>query len=91
MAGGTKPFRGLSRDSAHRRALLRNLVTSLIKNESIHTTYAKAKEAQRMAEKLITLAKRDNEPARRHAQSILFVRPPFHLILQLPVLVPTLT
>jgi ribosomal protein L17 len=53
-------------------ALLRGLVTQLVKYEHIHTTYAKAKEAQRMAEKLITLAKRDNEPARRSAQGILY-------------------
>ena len=73
MAGGVVKYRHLSRDSAHRRALLRNLVTSLIDRESIHTTYAKAKEAQRMADKLITMAKRNNETARRQAQGILFV------------------
>lgn len=72
MAGGLVKYRHLSRNSAHRRALLRNLVTSLVEHESIHTTYAKAKEAQRMAEKLITIAKRNNETARRQAQSILF-------------------
>lgn len=49
------------------------MVTSLVKNESIHTTWHKAKEAQRLAEKLITLAKRNNETARRSAQGILFV------------------
>lgn len=67
-------YRTLSRDSAHRKALLRNLVTSLVKLESIQTTYAKAKEAQTVADKLITLAKRNNETARRKAQGILFVR-----------------
>ncbi|KAK0643133.1 ribosomal protein L17 [Cercophora newfieldiana] len=72
MAGGLTKYRHLGRNSAHRQALLRNLVTSLIKYESIHTTWHKAKEAQRMAEKLITLAKRDNETARRSAQGILF-------------------
>ncbi|KAI0017682.1 50S ribosomal protein L17 [Xylariomycetidae sp. FL0641] len=78
MAGGLVRYRHLSRDSAHRQALLRNLVTSLIKHESIHTTYAKAKEAQRVAEKLITLAKRNNETSRRAAQSMLFT--PFDLL-----------
>lgn len=73
MAGGLVKYRHLSRSSAHRQALLRNLVTSLVKNESIHTTWHKAKEAQRLAEKLITLAKRDNEETRRKAQAILFV------------------
>ena len=71
-------YRQLSRDSSHRKALLRNLVTSLIKDESIHTTWPKAKEAQRLAEKLITHAKKNDEIARRKAQAILFVRwPPF--------------
>ncbi|KAF5979881.1 hypothetical protein FBULB1_5481 [Fusarium bulbicola] len=72
MAGGTVKYRHLSRNSAARVALLRGLVTQLVQSEHIHTTYAKAKEAQRMAEKLITLAKRDNEPARRSAQGILY-------------------
>jgi len=72
MAGGHVKYRHLSRTSSHRQALLRNLVTSLVKNEAIHTTYPKAKEAQRMAEKLITLAKRNNETARRKAQGILY-------------------
>ncbi|KAG5765737.1 hypothetical protein H9Q72_006190 [Fusarium xylarioides] len=72
MAGSTVKYRHLSRNSAARVALLRGLVTQLVQNEHIHTTYAKAKEAQRMAEKLITLAKRDNEPARRSAQGILY-------------------
>lgn len=74
MAGGTVKYRHLSRNSAARMALLRGLVTQLVHHEQIHTTYAKAKEAQRMAEKLITLAKRDNEPSRRSAQGILYVR-----------------
>ncbi|EAA32399.2 hypothetical protein GE21DRAFT_7446 [Neurospora crassa] len=72
MAGAHVKYRHLSRSSAHRQALLRNLVTSLIKNETIHTTYPKAKEAQRLAEKLITLSKRDTETARRSAQGILY-------------------
>ncbi|KAK0385042.1 hypothetical protein NLU13_7520 [Sarocladium strictum] len=72
MAGGTVKFRHLSRDSAARQALLRGLVTQLVQYEHLHTTYAKAKEAQRMAEKLITLAKRNNEPGRRSAQAMLY-------------------
>ncbi|KAI1182553.1 ribosomal protein L17 [Nemania serpens] len=72
MAGGLVKYRHLSRDSAHRQALLRNLVTSLVKHESIHTTWPKAKEAQRLAEKLITLAKRNNETSRRSAMAILY-------------------
>lgn len=66
-------YRTLGRKSSHRQALLRNLVTSLVKTESIRTTWPKAKEAQRLAEKLITLAKRNNETARRKANGILYV------------------
>lgn len=64
--------RMLSRDSAHRQALLRNLVTSLFTHESISTTYPKAKEAQRLAEKCITLAKKNTHASRLRAEQILF-------------------
>ncbi|KAL4968991.1 mitochondrial 54S ribosomal protein bL17m [Aspergillus stella-maris] len=67
MAGGAGKYRHLSRDSAHRQALLRNLVTSLFKHESITTTWPKAKEAQRLAEKLITLGKKNTEQSRKTA------------------------
>jgi ribosomal protein L17 len=76
MAGGLVKYRHLSRKSSHRKALLRNLVTSLVKHEAIETTWPKAKEAQRMAEKLITLAKKNNETSRRKVQGILFVSKP---------------
>ncbi|KAG6012411.1 54S ribosomal protein L8 [Claviceps pusilla] len=74
MAGGLVKYRHLSRDSSARKALLRGLVTQLVQHEHIQTTHAKAKEAQRMAEKLITLAKKNNEPCRRSAQGMLYVR-----------------
>jgi large subunit ribosomal protein L17 len=74
MAGGGGKYRHLSRDSAHRQALLRNLVTSLFQHESITTTWAKAKEAQRLAEKLITLGKKNTEASRRRALEIFYVR-----------------
>lgn len=51
-------YRGLGRSSAHRQAMLRNLVTSLIQHESITTTWHKAKEAQSVAERIITHGKR---------------------------------
>ncbi|CAO1633987.1 unnamed protein product [Parajaminaea phylloscopi] len=51
-------FRKLSRTTGHRNHLLRNLVTSLFQHERISTTVAKAREAQREAEKIITKAKR---------------------------------
>ena len=50
-------FNPLSRTSAHRRAMSRNMVTSLFRYERITTTCAKAKEVRRAAEKLITLIK----------------------------------
>ncbi len=61
-----KDHRKLSRTSSHRRALLRNLVTSLIEHERIETTLAKAKEARRVGERMITFAKRGDLSARRH-------------------------
>jgi ribosomal protein L17 len=74
MAGGLAKYRHLSRKSSHRQALLRNLVTSLFTHESITTTWAKAKEAQRLAEKLITLGKKNTEASKRRAQAVFFVR-----------------
>jgi large subunit ribosomal protein L17 len=61
-----KDHRKLGRNYSHRRALLRNLVTALFKNERIETTVAKAKEARRVAERMITFAKRGDLAARRH-------------------------
>ena len=61
----------LSRKTEHRRALLRNLVTSLILRERIETTVAKAKAARPLAEWMITLGKRGDLPARRRAASYL--------------------
>jgi ribosomal protein L17 len=69
-------YRHLSRKSSHRQALLRNLVSSLIEHESISTTWPKAKEAQRMAEKLITLAKKNTEASRIKATSVFYVCTP---------------
>src|SRR6187551_2178770 len=65
-------FRKLSRTHEHRRALLRNLVTSLFLHERIETTVAKAKEARRVAERMITFAKRGDLSARRHVDSYVF-------------------
>jgi len=63
--------RKLGRTTAHRQALLRNLVTSFFEKERIQTTLAKAKETRPMAEKLITLAKTDSLHARRQALAVL--------------------
>ena len=61
----------LSRDSAHRKALLMNLSKELIEHERIKTTEAKAKAVKPEIEKLITLAKRGDLHARRQALSTL--------------------
>ncbi len=61
----------LSRDSAHRKALLMNLSRELIDHERIRTTHAKAKAVRPEVEKLITLAKRGDLHARRQALSTL--------------------
>ena len=57
----------LGRDSSHRQAMLRNMVTSLFKYEQLETTDAKAKRLRPVAEKIITLAKRGDLHARRQA------------------------
>ncbi|KAL8681833.1 MAG: hypothetical protein Q9186_002065 [Xanthomendoza sp. 1 TL-2023] len=72
MAGGATKYRHFNRSSAHRQALLRNLVTSLFTHESIKTTWPKAKEAQRLAEKLITLGKKNTNATRLRAQQIFY-------------------
>ncbi len=66
-----KKGRKLGRTSSHRKAMLRNLVTSLIEHEAVKTTDAKAKEARSLAEKMITLAKRGDLHARRQALEVL--------------------
>src|ERR1700736_6218208 len=59
--------RKLNRTSAHRKALFRNLVLSLIEHERIKTTDAKAKELRRYADRMVTLGKRGDLSARRLA------------------------
>ena len=63
--------RKLSRNTSHRRALLRNMVTDLLEHGRLMTTLPKAKEVRPLAEKMITLGKRDNLHARRQVQSYL--------------------
>ncbi len=60
----------LNRTSSHRKAMFRNMVTSLFKYERIQTTDAKAKELRRWADHIVTLAKRGDLHARRQALSI---------------------
>lgn len=61
----------LGRNTSHRRALLRNLVTSLVMEERIETTPAKAKAMRPHVEKMITLGKRGDLAARRRAAAYL--------------------
>lgn len=63
--------RKLNRNSAHRKALLRNLAIALIKSEAIKTTLPKAKELRPYIEKIMTIAKNDNLANRRLLQSII--------------------
>ena len=60
-------LRKLNRTSAHRLAMLRNMMCSLIKHEAIKTTLPKAKELRRVVEPMITLAKTDSVANRRLA------------------------
>jgi len=61
----------LGRNTSHRRALLRNLVTSILVEDKVETTLVKAKAARPLVEKLITLGKRGDLHSRRHAISFL--------------------
>ncbi len=61
----------LNRTTSHRKAMFRNMVTSLFKHERVRTTGAKAKELRRWADHIITLAKRGDLHARRQALSII--------------------
>ncbi|MBQ1431174.1 MAG: 50S ribosomal protein L17 [Firmicutes bacterium] len=64
-------YRKLGRPSAHRKSMLRNLTTELFKHGRIETTSMRAKEIKRIAEKMITLAKRGDLHARRQVLSYL--------------------
>lgn len=70
MGTGVKT-RKLGRDSGVRLALFRDLVTALIRHERIHTTEAKAKEAKKVADKLIALAQENTLHARRQAARLI--------------------
>ncbi len=66
-----KAGRKLNRTASHRSAMMRNIVTSLLEHERISTTVPKAKEARRVAEKMITLGKRGDLHARRQAMAFI--------------------
>ena len=66
-----KAGRQLGRNSSHRRALFRNLVTSLLRHERIETTEAKGKELRAISDKMITLGKQGDLAARRQVAAYL--------------------
>ncbi|MBW1823582.1 MAG: 50S ribosomal protein L17 [Deltaproteobacteria bacterium] len=66
-----KEGRKLGRTSSHRKALLRNMVTSLFEFEKIETTDAKAKELRKVADKMIAWGKRGDLHARRQALKVI--------------------
>lgn len=66
-----KAFRKFSRTPAHRRAMFRNMATSLVLHDKIETTLPKAKELKRIVDKLVTLGKSDTLHNRRRAMAYL--------------------
>ncbi len=66
-----KAGRRLGRNTSHQQAMLRNMVTSLLEHERIVTTAPKAKELRKLADKMITLAKRGDLHARRQALAVI--------------------
>jgi len=66
-----KAGKRLGRTTSHRQAMLRNMVTSLLEHERIVTTTPKAKEVRRLADRMITLAKRGDLHARRQAMAVI--------------------
>ncbi|NOX24638.1 MAG: 50S ribosomal protein L17 [Deltaproteobacteria bacterium] len=66
-----KAGRRLGRTTSHRKAMVRNMVTALFEHERIFTTTPKAKEVRRVADKMMTLAKRGGLHARRQALSFM--------------------
>ncbi len=66
-----KSGRRLGRNSSHRTAMMRNMVTSLIQHEKITTTDARAKELRKLTDKMITLGKRGDLHARRQASEVI--------------------
>lgn len=65
-------YRRLGLTTGHRKAMLRNLVTSLFREERINTTESRAKEVKSIAEKLVTTAKKNDLAARRQALAYLY-------------------
>ena len=71
-------FRKFSRSPAHRRAMFRNLATSLVERERFETTIQKAKDLRRVVEKLVSLASTDTLANRRQAHGFLMTKDSVH-------------
>ncbi len=65
-------YQKLGRVSSHRNAMFRNMITSLFREERIQTTGPRAKELKSIADKMVTLAKKGDLPARRQAMEYIF-------------------
>ncbi len=72
----------LNRNSSHRKAMFRNMVTSLFKHDKIKTTDVKAKELRKWADSMITLAKRGDLHARRQALSVIIEKDVVHKLFE---------
>ena len=68
----SKTFRKFNRESSHRKAMLRNLATSLLQHERIETTIQKAKELRRVVEPIITKSANDTLHSRRSAYAYIY-------------------
>ncbi|GAB6177903.1 hypothetical protein JCM16814_27940 [Desulfobaculum senezii] len=66
-----KAGKKLNRSASHRKAMFRNMAKAMITHESIRTTEVRAKELRRVVEKLVTLARKNDVPARRQAYKVL--------------------
>jgi large subunit ribosomal protein L17 len=77
-----KAFRKFGRTPSHRRALFRNLATSLILHERIETTVEKAKDLRRVGEKLVTLGGKNTLHARRQAYAYLMSKKAVHKLFE---------
>ena len=75
-----KSYRKLGKESAHRRAMLRNMATSFLQHGKISTTVPRAKELRPIVEKMITLGKRGTLHSRRQMESYLFGKDAAHYV-----------
>lgn len=78
-----KDGRRLGRNSSHRKAMLRNMVTSLLEHGTIKTTETRAKEVRRWAERLITIGKKALPASEEQASEVAYQQKRLHLYRQI--------